>query len=132
MGWLLALLKDICLRVPARLRLERVSSYYDGGTTDIYGRDEHGHRRRIRLTQQMFAPVRWSDPPVGRLYLGWRRVPKRGRAEAELLALVEQLLVEQEAAGPAEGETAALHRCRIDSLRWLLEYVRSTSYGQVV
>jgi hypothetical protein len=93
-GWLLALLKDVCLRVPTRFRLEGVSSYYDGGTTDIYGCDGDGHRRRIRLTQQMFAPERWSDPPVGRLYLGWRRVPMRGRAEAALLALVERLLAE--------------------------------------
>jgi hypothetical protein len=131
-GWLLALLKDACLRVPTRFRLERVSSYYDGGTTDLYGRDEHGHSRRIRLTQQMFAPVAWSDPPVGRLYLGWRRVPVRGRAETAVLVLVDRLLAEQQAAGPAEGESEALHAYRLDSLRRILEYVRSDSSGQVV
>jgi hypothetical protein len=80
----------------------------------------------------MFPRRSWAEAPVGRLYLGWRRVPKRGRAEADILALVEQFLAEQEAAGPAEGEMEALHRCRVYSLRRLLEYVRSPSYGQVV
>jgi hypothetical protein len=109
-----------------------VTSYFDGGTTDIDGRDEHGLQRRIRLTQQMFAPVSWSDPPVGRLYLGWRRVPRRGPAEAGILALVERILAEQEATGAAEGESDALCECRVYSLRRLLEYVRSQSYVQVV
>lgn len=132
MGWLLAFLKDACLRVPTRYRLERVSSYFDGGTTDIYGRDEHGHRRRVRLTQQILPRGSWSDPPVGRLYLGWRRVPKRGRAEAALLALVGRLLTEQEAAGPSEGESDTLYEFRVYSLGRLVEYVRSDRYGQVV
>jgi hypothetical protein len=33
-GWLLALLKDVCLQAPTQLRLERVTSSLDGGTTD--------------------------------------------------------------------------------------------------
>jgi hypothetical protein len=41
-GWLSVLLKDACLRVPTRFHLESVGSYLDGGTTDIYGRDEDG------------------------------------------------------------------------------------------
>lgn len=131
-GWLFTLLKDTCLRVPTRLRIERISSYFDGGTIDIIGRDEHGHRRRIRLTQQMFEPDSWGDMPVGRLYLGWRRVPMRGRAEAAVLDLVERLLKEEEAARPANAESGTTSDWEAHNLRLILEYVRSASYGQVL
>jgi hypothetical protein len=128
--WPLAVLKDTFLRVPTDLRLERVASYLDGGTTDIFGRDEHGLRRRIRLTQHMFAR-RWFGPMPGRLYLGWRRVPVRGRAEAACLTLVERLLAEQEAAGPADGEKPWMHENRAYTLRAVVAFVRSEAYGRV-
>lgn len=128
--WLLVVLTDTCLRVPRRFRLERVECYFDGGTTILVGRDEHGHRRRIRLSQQTFAPMSWFDWSIGRLYVGWRRVPIGSRAETAILKLTEQLVVEQEAAGPAEGELPALGRCRVYSLRMMLKYVQSDSYGK--
>jgi hypothetical protein len=129
-AWLLVVLKDTCLRMPRRFRLERVECYLDGGTTILVGRDEHGHQRRIRLSQQTFVPMSWFDWSTGRLYVGWRRVPMRSSAETAILKLTERLVVEQEAAGPAEGELPALYRCRIYSLWMMLNYVQSDSYGK--
>ena len=121
--WLRGLLADGFLHVPERLRLERVNSYLDGGTVDIVGVDPQGRRRRVRLVQRMFGEASRLGRP-GRLYLGWRRVPRGGRAEAAILELAARLLAEQESAGPEAGELVALYRVRVYSLRRLLSDAR--------
>jgi hypothetical protein len=101
----------------------------DGGTIWIDGRDEYGQRRRITLTQQLLPRQSWFSRPVGRLYLGCRRVPNGGKAERAILALLRQLLTEQEASGPTPGEKREQWECRVTSLRCVLEYLGSRRDG---
>lgn len=88
LGWLFR--KPTPPGVPERFTIEEGDYLTDGGTTELWGTDEVGRRRFIRLTQHMFP--QWGG--VGWLYLDRYRVPRRSETERAIVRLLHASLGE--------------------------------------